>query len=129
MKDSFTQQRSGRDVLLQEIPEGFVGYRLLRSAPPTGIDFQSAYELGKWPTPGKPYRSYAWFGVSLFEDRAKVERFANTAKRKGQTVWIAELVFPADTGLYGIYQAKTTHLEVFGFPHELQVLIRGYRRA
>ena len=73
-------------------------------------------ELGKIPRPGQLYPSYGWFGVSLFIDGARVERFARTALRRGQHPRIAELRFRAEPTLHGVYTGKTTHLEVFGIP-------------
>jgi hypothetical protein len=123
MKDCISGRRVGTDVLLAEIPSGFVGYRKVGRSSPTADDFRSHYELGILPNPAKPYRSYAWFGVSLFEDEGRAERLANTARRRGESAWVARLRFNGGTGLYGVYNPKNTHLEVFAIPQDLLALI------
>lgn len=123
MKDSLTEDRDGSDVLVQEIPDGIVAFRLVQNNPPIELDFESHYERGKVPTPGKPYHSYAWFGVSLFEDRSRVERMVKSAHNRGEQAWTAEIRFVAETGLYGVYNGRTTHIEAFAYPHEMLRLV------
>ena len=112
-------------ALLQPVPADFVGYRLVLSLPPRDVDFVSHYELDKKPDPTKPYLSYQWFGVSLFEDHQKVERMRRSAHNRGQTAWVATLRFLGQSGLYGIYNERTTHLEVFASPKDLLDLVEN----
>ncbi len=119
LSDSRTGQRSGNDVLLQEIPDGLIAYRVVQSNPPTEIDFQSYYERGKVRSLRRPFRADEVFGVSLFLSRAKARRLVDTAHRCGEQAWIATMNLRAGAGLGGVYNTKTTHLEVFGLPHDL----------
>jgi hypothetical protein len=125
MPDAFSGTITPREARLQEVPAGFTGHRVVESYPPKEVDFWSAYELGKVPSPTQQYRSYAWFGVSLFENYTKAERMAQTARGRNKAVWIAELRFRPDSGIYGVYNARTTHLEVFAYPQELLALVAG----
>ena len=119
LKDSATAQRSGSDLLLQEIPADLVVYRMVANDPPTAIDFQSHYERGVQPRPGLPFHAYAWLGVSVFLDRGRAERLAETARRRGGRAAVAALILTSGTGLWGIYTARTTHLELFALPQDL----------
>jgi hypothetical protein len=119
MKDSYTESRSGNDILLQQIPDDLVVYRMVQHNPPVAYDFQSHYERGAPPTPGMPFKAFAWMGVSMFLDRTRAERLADTARQRGESAWIAELILRPGAGLWGVYNAKTTHLEVFGLPQDL----------
>jgi hypothetical protein len=116
LKDSATGQRAGSDLLLQEIPGELVVYRMVKNDPPTALDFQSHYERGVMPTTGRPFRAYAWLGVSVFLDRARAERLAETARRRGAPASVATLILAAGTGTWGIYTPRTTHLELFALP-------------
>jgi hypothetical protein len=120
LKDSATEQRSGSDLLLQEIPDDLVVYRMVQNDPPDLVDFQSHYERGTPPTPGKPFHAYQWLGVSVFLDRSKAEWLANTARKRGEPAWVAQLILTPGAGLWGVYKAKTTHLEVFAIPQDLK---------
>jgi hypothetical protein len=96
-----------------------VVYRMVQNDPPDLVDFQSHYERGTPPTPGKPFHAYQWLGVSVFLDRSRAERLANSARKRGEPAWVAQLTLTPDAGLWGVYKARTTHLEVFGLPQDL----------
>lgn len=121
MKDSETGPREGTDVLLQEIPEGFEAWRLVQTDPPTEADFQSHYELGRVPM--RAFPSFALFGVSMFSERSKLDRMIRTRERRGQSSYCARIIFrPQEDDpmmLYGVYKARTAHLEVFAPPQDL----------
>jgi hypothetical protein len=121
LKDSATEQRSGNDVLLQEIPDGLIAYRTVQHNPPTVVDFQSHYESGKVPKLVRPYNAYEVLGVSMFLDRAKAQRLVDTAHKRREPAWIAEVELTAAGGaaLWGVYKKQSTHLEVFGLPDAL----------
>jgi hypothetical protein len=119
LRDSATAQRSGSDLLLQEIPTDLVVYRMVANDPPTTTDFQSHYERGVQPRPGLPFHAYAWLGVSVFLDRARAERLAETARRRGGPAAVATLILTSGTGLWGVYTVRTTHLELFALPQDL----------
>jgi hypothetical protein len=116
LKDSESGTRSGTDVLLQEIPHGVTAYRMVQNDPPTEDDFRSYYELRKIPTLLRPFRTFEVFGVSTYLRQAKAERIMQSAHRRREPAWVAEL---DPSGLWGVYKAKTTHLEVFGLPADL----------
>ncbi len=119
LKNSSTGERTQDDLLLQKIPNGTVAYRMVRNDPPTEDDFKSHYELDVLPNPTKHYKAYAFFGVSFFLDPAKADRLVATAHKRGDDAWNAGVTLKSGFGLYGTYNAKTTHLEVFGFPDDL----------
>lgn len=119
LKNSATGERTQDDLLLQNVPGGLVAFRAVLNDPPTEEDFKSHYELGLHPDPTRHYKAYAWFGVSFFLDDAKAERLVETARKRGDSAWLAKITFESDLGLYGTFNEKTTHLEVFGFPHVL----------
>lgn len=119
LKDSESAQRGGNDVLLQEIPDGLMAYRMVQNDPPIESDFHSHYERGLVASLRRPFRAYAIFGVSMFLDRAKADRLARSAHGRGEPAWIATMNLTAGAGLWGVYKARTTHLEVFGLPPDL----------
>jgi len=119
LNDSERDERAGNDVLLQELPDGLIAYRMVQHDPPIGIDFQSHYERGKVPTLTRPFRAYEVLGVSMFVDRTKAERLVSTAHRRGEPAWIATMKLTVGAGLWGVYKPRTTHLEVFGLPQDL----------
>jgi hypothetical protein len=119
LKDSASDQRGGNDLLLQEIPDGLVAYRMVLHNPAVESDFHSHYERGVPPRPGMPFRAFQWFGVSLFLDRARAERLTRRAYKQGAEPWVATLRMTSGAGLWGIYTAATTHLEVFAVPQDL----------
>lgn len=109
MKDSFSGRRVGTDVLLQQIPGGFVGYRLVLHDPPLEDDFQSHYELGRVPSPQRPYRSFQWFGVSLFEQRWRVERMLKTSITYGRDQRMTfEVVSTRSWNVLGTFEDEDT---------------------
>lgn len=119
LRDSETGQRTGSDVLLQEIPDGLLAYRKVGNKPADQTDFQSYYEVGTWRSLRRPFRAYAVLGVSFFVDRARAQRLVNTAHSRGEPAWIATMRLTAGAGLWGVYNSQTTHLEVFGLPRDL----------
>lgn len=119
MRDSATGEREAGDLLLQEIPDGFEAFRVVQANPPGEVDFQSHYERGLVPGLSRPFRGFEVLGVSTFADRDRAQRLVKSAERRGERAWLARLTFRADTGLWGLYNARTTHLEVFGLPQDL----------
>jgi hypothetical protein len=119
LKDSETGTRTGQDVLLQEIPDGLTVYRMVQNDPPIESDFQSYYERELVESLRRPFRAYQVFGVSTFLDRGRAERLLRTAEDRGEPAWIATMNLTAGAGLWGVYKARTTHLEVFGLPQDL----------
>lgn len=119
MKDSVTGEREGNDLLLQEIPDGLEAFRVVQANPPAEVDFQSHYERGLVPGLSRPFRGFEVLGVSTFVDRDRAQRLVRLAERRGGQAWLARLIFRADTGLWGVYNSRTTHLEVFGLPQDL----------
>jgi hypothetical protein len=119
LKDSERDGRAGNDVLLQELPDGLIAYRMVQHDPAIALDFQSHYERGEVPNLTRPFRAYEVLGVSMFLDRAKAERLASTARRRGEPAWIATMALTMGAGLWGVYKPRTTHLEVFGLPRDL----------
>ncbi len=111
--------RTVDDLLLQEIPADLVAYRMVQHGPPELVDFQSHYERRILPNPSKRFRAHDWLGVSVFEDRARAERLATTARGRGEDAWIAKLSIRSGAGIWGLYNATTTHIELFAMPHDL----------
>ena len=116
LKDSETGH-----VLLQEVPDGTVAYRMVQNNPPQAIDFQSHYERGRVVSLARPFRAYEVLGVSVFRDQARAQRLVDTAQRRAEPAWIARLVFAhgGTAALWGVYKERTGHLEVFGLPQDL----------
>ena len=119
LKDSATGQREGNDLLLQEIPGELVAFRVVQHQPPTLEDFQSQYERRVAPRPDLPFQAYAWLGVSVWLDRDRAERLAERKRAAGEPAWVATLILNSAAGLWGLYNAKTTHIELFALPQDL----------
>jgi hypothetical protein len=105
-------------------PDGLVKYRAVRHNPPVEVDFHSYYESGRIAILKRPFGAYQVFGVSLFLDMARVQRFVDSAHRRGEDAWVAELALTTGAGLWGIHKASTTHLETFGLPRDLLNRVR-----
>jgi len=123
LQDSTTGTRGRDDLLLQKITGDLVAYRLVESNPPIARDFQSHYERGDRPNPTQHYKAFDWLGVSMFTQRNRVESFVQRARASGRPAWLAEVRLVRGHGMYVIYNSKTTHLEVFGFPQVLLGLV------
>jgi hypothetical protein len=119
MRDSRNGEREPEDRLLQSIPEGTVGYRAIDGEVPVYEDFLSHHARGNRPNPTMPYRAYEWVGVSLFLDEARAARLVRRMER-GRVV---PLTFRGGIAFSGVFNERTSHLEVFAPPQDLLNLV------
>jgi hypothetical protein len=124
LEDSRRGARVETDVLLHRIDSEIVAYRMVRHWPPHASDFRSHYEPAVKPDPTKPFRAYEWFGVSMFVDPARVDRLVEHARRRGGGFRARMLLRPRE-GLFYVYNSRTSHVEVFGFPDSLLEMVEG----
>jgi hypothetical protein len=105
------------------VDEEIVAFRIVDGREPLATDFRSHYEAGKRPNLTRRYDAFAWFGVSMFLNRERVDRFAARSRSEGRPAWTATIRLRPESGLHVVYNDQTTHLEVFGFPHVLLEMV------